>query len=252
MRIQYLSDLHLEFPENKDYLREHPIVPVGEVLVMAGDVLPFVVMDKYSEFLNYLSAQFEQVYWLPGNHEYYHYDIGRRSGAFCEAIRKNVFLINNQSVEIDNNLLVFSTMWSKLDFQNWWQIRENMNDFRIIKCGDNLFGFDDYNRLHGDGLDFIENELKRDGYTQKAVITHHVPTYLQYPPKYKGSLLSEAFAVELYPLIEECQPDYWVYGHHHFNTGEFSIGKTRLLTNQLGYVRYKEHRLFRPDSYFDF
>jgi len=36
--------------------------------------------------------------------------------------------------------------------------------------------------------------------------------------------LNEAFAVELFELIEDSGPDYWIYGHHHNNIPDFSIG----------------------------
>lgn len=52
------------------------------------------------------------------------------------------------------------------------------------------------------------------------------------------------FAVELFDLIKTSGPDYWIYGHNHNNPPDFKIGKTHLLTNQLGYVKYDEHQLF--------
>lgn len=43
--------------------------------------------------------------------------------------------------------------------------------------------------------------------------------------------------------------DYWIYGHTHFpgGSGE-TIGRTRLLCNQLGYVFSNEHTAFRKDA----
>lgn len=43
-------------------------------------------------------------------------------------------------------------------------------------------------------------------------ITHHIPTLFNYPAKYKNKVLNEAFAVELFNLIDNSGPDYWIYG----------------------------------------
>jgi hypothetical protein len=56
--------------------------------------------------------------------------------------------------------------------------------------------------------------------------------------------------VELFDLIESSEIAYWVYGHHHTNTPEFTIGNTKLITNQLGYVQRNELRLFETNKVF--
>lgn len=247
IKLQYASDLHLEFPSNKEFLKHHPLQPVGDVLVLAGDIVPFAVMEKHQDFFNYVSSNFETTYWLPGNHEYYHFDISEKSGALHESIRSNVFLVNNTSVVHQNVKLIFSTLWSKISTGHQWQIEKSLNDFHVIKHKGFRFSGELYNQLHEDSLAFIQNELKISMNEKVAVFTHHCPTFLNYPEQYRGSVLNEAFAVELYVLIETSNIASWVYGHHHTNTPEFTIGKTRLLTNQLGYVQQNEHRLFETN-----
>jgi hypothetical protein len=74
---------------------------------------------------------------------------------------------------------------------------------------------------------------------------------MNYHEEYKKSSINEAFTVEMYDFITKYQPEAWIYGHSHINTPEFLIGKTKMLTNQLGYVHLKEHYSFKLDAYFE-
>lgn len=244
MKIQYCSDLHIEFPENASFLKNNPIKAIGDVLILAGDIVPFAVLDKFDWFFDDLSKRFEYVYWVPGNHEYYYSDISLRSGSFCENIRNNIFIVNNHTVELDDIRLIFSTLWTKLSEANQWDIALRLSDFHVITKLPDDFTPSHYNNLHKESLSFIKEALLIKTNKTTIVSTHHVPTFMNYSEKYKGDILNEAFAVELFDLIEEYSPDYWIYGHNHFNVNAFSIGKTKLLTNQLGYVKYGEHSLF--------
>jgi predicted phosphohydrolase len=248
MILQYCSDLHLEFSQNRKFITKYPLAPKGDVLLLAGDIVPFTLIDEHADFFNFVADNFKQTYWVPGNHEYYHGDIKNKSGKINEAIRSNVFLVNNDTVQLDNVRFIFSTLWSNISPANYIAIQNRMADFSAIKNGDRAFTPDIFNELHLQCKNFITKTLTDKTDSPTIVVTHHIPTFLHYPAKYKRDVLNEAFAVELFDLIEQSTIDYWMYGHHHFNVPDFVIGKTQLLTNQLGYIKYKENDGFRNDA----
>ncbi len=99
-------------------------------------------------------------------------------------------------------------------------------------------------------MEFIKQEVNGENPKKLVTVSHHVPTFLNYPEQYKGDVLNDAFAVELFDFIEKSDIDYWIFGHHHENTPGFMIGNTKMLTNQLGYVKYNENILFNKGKYF--
>jgi predicted phosphohydrolase len=248
-KIQYVSDLHLEFHQNRDFLKEHPITPVADTLVLAGDILPFDIWDRHQDLISFFADHFKTTYWLPGNHEYYKYDAADKSGFINEKIRNNVLLVNNTSVIQDGVKMIFTTLWSRIGPQHRAQIEESMMDFQLIQYNGKPFTGDAYNRLHQDCMDFLIAELDSNAAAKTIVFTHHVPTLAHYPEKYKDSILTEAFVAPLDNLIKNSCPDYWIYGHHHSNVPEFTVGKTKMLTNQLGYVMWNEQAGFQQDKY---
>ncbi len=240
MIIQYCSDLHLEFPENKKFVQENPIQPTGEILILAGDIIPFGQIDDHKDFFDKLSNEFKHVYWLPGNHEYYYADLKERNGSFTEQIRSNITLLNNSIIQLQNVSLVFSTLWTYISELKAKVIEDRLSDFFLIKNHQKKFTVDDYNKMHLSCVAFIKNAIEFSSASKTIMITHHVPTLQNYPVKYAGSPVNEAFAVDLTELIENYQPDYWIYGHSHVNTPSFNINKTKMLSNQLGYLRYDQ------------
>ena len=98
MRIQYMSDLHLEFQENSRYLRYNELPVTGDVLVLAGDISYF--KDKTAPVMNFwkwASKNYRQVLIVPGNHEYYNYsDVMERGFQWKWMLRENVGYYQNQ------------------------------------------------------------------------------------------------------------------------------------------------------------
>jgi predicted phosphohydrolase len=246
MKIQYCSDLHLEFPINKFYLKENPLIPSGEILLLAGDIIPFAGMKNEGDFFDFAADNYEQTYWIPGNHEYYRSDINERTGSFEEKIRANVTLLNNTVVVYKDVRVVCSTLWSRLDQDKLLQISQGMADFHLIKNNGKKISTQDYSLLHEECIKFLRLSLLARSRYKTIVMSHHIPTFQNYPVKYKQSDLNSAFAVELFDLISESNADYWIFGHHHQAVPEFMIGSTTLTNNQLGYVAFEEHRHFNP------
>lgn len=249
MTLQYASDLHLEFPENKDFLRKNPIQPKGDILLLAGDIVPFAVLEQHDDFFNYVSDNFEQTYWIAGNHEFYHFNLAEKSSVLHEKIKANVHVVNNISVELENIRILFSTLWSYINPKNQAAVYLRLNDFRLIKNGNAKLTPADYNEQHAECFRFLETELSQKSDKKTVVVTHHVPTMKNYPPEYLGDALNDAFTIELKDLMLKTEPGYWIYGHSHRNTPAFEIGKTKLLTNQLGYVRYGKSASYSDKAY---
>ena len=248
MTIRYCSDLHLEFRGNKEFLKLKPIESGADVLILAGDIILFNEIGKHSDFFDYVADNFGVTYWSAGNHEYYHFDLAQKNGSFQDKIRSNVFLVNNVTVTTNGVRFIFSTLWSHIGFFFQKIIKQSLSDFHVINFGGERLTVEEYNRQHLACLNFIKTEFETKTTDKTIVVTHHVPTELNYPEMFKGSELSDAFVVELFDLIESSGADYWLYGHHHRNTPEFTIGKTKLITNQLGYVQHGEHLSFNPSA----
>jgi predicted phosphohydrolase len=244
MKIQYASDLHLEFPENDELLKNNPLKPEGDILVLAGDIVPLSQIEGHTSFFDYLSGHFKTTWWVPGNHEYYHSDITERGLFLNEKIRENVFLVNNLSVRSGNVNFLFSTLWTRINPIYQYELRLRYSDFHVIRNNGRDLTVEQYNRMHESCLSFLKEELGREKKGITIVVTHHMPTFLNYSEEVKKDAISEAFAVELSDLIEKTGPDYWIFGHDHTNQHDFNIGRTRLVTNQLGYVMYNEHKRF--------
>ena len=160
----------------------------------------------------------------------------------------HIFLVNNLVVHRDNVRFLFSTLWTEISFVNQWKIQQRLSDFHVIRFGDENFTPDHYNRLHQKCKEFLLTNLLKKSDCKTFVVTHHVPTFFNYPDKYKGDILNEVFASELYDFIEQSGANNWLFGHHHQNVPEFNIGNTKMINNQLGYVKYNEHYNFSIDK----
>ncbi len=249
MRIQYCSDLHLELLENSKYLKNNPLSVNGDILILAGDIIPLV--DEYynNSFLNFVSDNYKQVFWVPGNHEFYYKDIYKFRKSINIKLKNNIQIVHNVDLQYENIHFVFSTLWSKISTINEKIIEQRVADFDCILKNNRNLKATDFNKLHDKSLSFIKHSLNnKKGKT--VVVTHHLPSHLCNSRVHNISLINEAFCVDLTGYIEKSNANFWLYGHSHFNQKQLYIGNTIMLTNQLGYVHNNEQGSFKHNAYF--
>ncbi len=111
MKIQYASDLHLEFKENSNYLKQHPLAVSGEILVLAGDI-GYIGDDNYSKhpFWDWTSENYRQVIVVPGNHEFYKmFDIDKLHNGWSLQIRENISCYYNVVIPLNDETDLIAT-----------------------------------------------------------------------------------------------------------------------------------------------
>lgn len=246
MKIQYASDLHLEFHENGSWLKAHPLPVTGDVLVLAGDI-GYLGDDNYTKhtFWNWAADNYREVIAVPGNHEFYkHFDIDTLHDGWQLEIRRNVHCIYNGVIHLFDDIdLIVTTLWAKIAIQDAYVTEHYVSDFYRIMASGAKLDFARFNAEHERCLGFLKGAVAESQAKHIIVATHHVPSYCLTDPVFKGSPINGAFTVELYDYIADSPITYWIYGHSHRNI-DGMIGKTHCITNQLGYVFQNEHTSF--------
>jgi predicted phosphodiesterase len=243
----------MEFYDNSVFLAHGPFKVAGDVLVLAGDTLLLKDLDTYRKhrFFDWCSNNYRETLLIPGNHEYYRDDVANYPDSWEMELRPNVRMMENRSVVVDKTEFILSTLWSYIPMNSWLKLKAGMSDFHLIHYGGKPLTATTYNALHERDLAFIKAAVSASKAEHRVVVTHHVPSCLLVAPEFKNSSMESGFTVDLTEYIEGSGIDVWVYGHSH-RTIETVIGKTRMVSNQIGYVAYGEYRNnFRGDRFVD-
>lgn len=252
MRIQYASDLHLEFADNWRFLKAHPIEPVGDILVLAGDI-GYLGDDNYVShpFWDIVADNFKEVFVVPGNHEFYkYYDISTLPDGKILSVRPNVNVYYNGVINFEGVELILSTLWARISLQDAFMTESGVTDFHRILFDGETLTFELFNKEHERCMDFLRGVVKQSTAGKRIIVTHHLPSFQLSSPDFKGSRINGAFVANEDDFIEKCGAQYWIYGHSHRNIDK-QIGDTQLVSNQLGYVFSGEHTSFKPGAYLE-
>lgn len=249
MRIQIVSDLHLEFSDCFEIKNENN----ADVLILSGDIMVASKVHRpeseygirFRDFLKRMSFQFPHVVYVMGNHEFYD------SGHFFDGVEKmrqacgvhdNVYLLERDTKIIDDVMFVGGTLWTDMnnfDPLTLHSIRDMMNDYRAIrndKAGyRNLKPADtvERHRLTRDYIKLVAQENKEE---KIVVVGHHSPSTKSIHPMYAHQyIMNGAYYTDLSDImLDNPNIKLWTHGHTH-HCFDYTIGECRVVCNPRGY-----------------
>lgn len=242
MKIQVLSDLHIEF---EDFAFDHS---AADVVVLAGDIH---VGDKGVRWALDCITDKPVIYVL-GNHEYYKQTYPKLLRKLKELVAgTNVHVLENESLEIGGITFHGCTLWT--DFELYgnarttgYECQQGMTDYKKIRIEPNYSKIRsiDIAVINHKSVKWLEQAIKGSGHTKNVVITHHAPSARSIPERYQGDTLSAAYASNLDELVEQLNPMLWIHGHIH-DSCDYIIGDTKVVCNPRGYAG-ETNALFDP------
>jgi len=234
MKIQLLSDIHIEF-ESFNY-RETD----SDVVVLAGDIH----IKHHGVEWALETIKDKPVIYVLGNHEYYGKAYPKH---YLDLIKKykgtNVHILENSSVEIDGVTFLGATLWT--DFKLYGdpriagsQCQEVMSDYKKIRVSPRYSKLRsiDVAAIHYKSLKWLEKSLAELQNNPSVVITHHGPSEKSVPQEHKNSLITSAYVSDLEATMQTFSPLLWLHGHLH-NSSDYKVGDCRVVCNPRGYPR---------------
>lgn len=232
MRLQILSDIHLEFGERKFEL-DNP-----DLLILAGDIH---LGTKGISWIRDLTSEIPVIYIL-GNHEYYKNSYPKLISKLKDSAENtNIHILENDSFEFNGITFHGATLWTNFELYGdpriaGFECQQKMNDYHLIKRDPSYSKLRsiDTHVIHNESIKWLEKSLNDSKTEINVVVTHHAPSEKSILDKYKNDLVSAGFASNLDSFIEKTQPDLWIHGHVHA-CFDYSIGNTRIVCNSCGY-----------------
>ena len=242
--FQFVSDLHLEFPENREWLKKNPIPAIKPLLWLGGDIVPFAQMHQVPWFWEDISRKFEAVYWLPGNHEYYYGNAAEALGPRLEELFPRVFLVNQASFSSHGVHFIAATLWTSISPHNKRKVESRLSDFKLIRYGKNAFQVEQMHALHQSDSHFLLKEGAQRSAQPRIYLSHHAPLPSLLPTSTASGPMQQALCADLGNLLATFNPGLWLYGHTHIPMPKTSHQNLQFFHNQLGYLRHGQGQGF--------
>ncbi|MFU2049756.1 metallophosphoesterase [Bordetella hinzii] len=273
MRIQLLSDLHLE--ANPDF--EFSPAPGADVLVLAGDIGSYQagsrLLDNDFGLGRFARApgRAPEILFVPGNHEFDalgYTATTARLRALCAQL--GIRWLERETLVLDGVRFVGTTLWTDFEALASSQATETLRRQQLEKAYRAAnFYLSKNTTLDGNGQPMLAESLRElglqcqqwlraalaqpfDGPT--VAITHFAPSLRSADPRYGLTPGTAGFCNALDDLF--ARADVWMHGHLHcpndYVVQDPATGRRcHVIANTLGYQRKGEQEGFRPHCIID-
>ena len=230
MRVQVLSDIHLDHQPTGREAARRMLDPTAHVIALAGDIGESDGVRGYLEWICSLVPDSKVVAVL-GNHDYFGSVPSELEAALDSwNAPSNLHLLRNGAVDVPDpdhpgSTVRFAggTLWFPYSAAAV-PLERMMADFRYIK-GFHTWVYAEHIR----SLGFLAEEATK----ADVFITHHLPNTRCVDAVYKKSPLNAFFVSGASDELEEL-PRYWIFGHTHA-ANDFVERGCRFLCNPHGY-----------------
>ncbi len=229
MKIQFFSDVHLEFG--------HAPLPDSDadVIVAAGDV------NIGATGVAWLKASGKPTIYVAGNHEYYGGDITQVQREIRAAVAGTpVHFLECDSVEIGSVRFLGTTLWTDFlgkDPVVMDTLRDSMNDYQQITYRGRLLDPRDLADINHASRAWLQAQLASTFTGPTVVVTHHAPLFSSWRAS-PDSLFMPAYCNDLSQLMQRFPVALWVHGHVHARS-DYQTHTSRVVCNPRGYDGYQ-------------
>lgn len=225
MRIQYFSDIHLEFGT-----LERPDTD-ADMVVAAGDI------GVGSQGLQWLKRLDRPVVYVAGNHEFY----GQEYHAVVESLHREsehskVHFLECETLIVGETRFLGCSLWTELggeENDRLEDLQRQVNDFRRIRFNGGTLTFAEYSQLHRKSRRWLVNQLDQPFDGKTVVVTHHAPTPWSWHES-PNSIKRFAYCNDLKEFFHTYEIAAWFHGHTHV-VSDYRCSGARVLCNPRGY-----------------
>jgi predicted phosphodiesterase len=230
MRINYFSDIHLEFgslglPDNN-----------ADIIIAAGDI------GVYDQGIEWLLSLKKPVVYVAGNHEFYNHEYRDTMRMLKEkCANTNIHFLENNTFKYNGVRFLGCSLWTDLFIEGEAPaavLDKSLNDFRKIRFEEGKFNPVQFTALHKHSKAWLAKALARPFKGKTVVVTHHTPTHWSWNDS-PNAVKKLAYCNDLKPLFHKHDISAWFHGHTH-SIGDYRIEDARILSNTRGYAGRKE------------